>query len=208
MEKHFFISIEGIEGMGKTTVFDALHQCLTEKGIKHILTREPGGTIIAEAIRQILLSHEGEEMLPITEMLLMFASRAQHVDHVIKPALAKGEWVICDRFADASYAYQGGGRGLSKGMLDTLSSWTVDTMPDLTFLLDGPVDLGVERIAKRSTKDRIETEKHDFFERARQAYLDRAKSQPDRFVIIDASQSKEQVLAEVLVTMAKQLNDK
>ena len=193
--------------MGKTTVFDAVHQYLNEKHVKHILTREPGGTIIAEAIRQTLLSHDGEEMLPVTEMLLMFASRAQHVDHVIKPALAKGEWVICDRFVDASYAYQGGGRGLSTEKLDTLASWTLDVMPDLTFLLDGPVELGVERIAKRSTKDRIETEKHDFFERARQAYLERAERENNRFVVIDASQSKEAVLATVLATMAQKLEE-
>ena len=109
MTNQHFISIEGIEGMGKTTVFNAVHEYLLEQGVKHVLTREPGGTPIAEDIRAVLLSHDSEEMAPITELLLMFASRAQHVQQVIKPALARGEWVICDRFVDASFAYQGGG---------------------------------------------------------------------------------------------------
>ena len=198
MTNQHFISIEGIEGMGKTTVFNAVHEYLLEQGIEHVLTREPGGTPIAEDIRAVLLSHDGEELAPITELLLMFASRAQHVQQVIKPALARGEWVICDRFVDASFAYQGGGRGMEKEKLETLSQWTVDALPDLTILLDAPVSLGLERIDKRSTRDRIEIEKRDFFERARQTYLDRAAEDPDRFVIVDATQPKMQMQSEVL----------
>ena len=194
----YFISIEGIEGMGKTTVFNAVKDYLDQQGVAFKSTREPGGTAIAEGIRDVLLAHAEEALTPMGELLLMFASRAQHVAHVIKPSLAKGQWVICDRFVDASYAYQGGGRGLSQDKLDALSAWTVDVMPDVTFLLDASVELGAHRIGKRSTKDRIEIEQHDFFERARRAYQSRAANAPERFVVIDASQDKHQVISQVI----------
>jgi dTMP kinase len=206
-KKSHFISIEGIEGMGKTTVFNALRDYLAQQSIDFTLTREPGGTAIAEGIRDVLLAHDDELLTPMGELLLMFASRAQHVAHVIKPALKEGRWVICDRFVDASYAYQGGGRNLSQDKLDALAAWTCDVMPDVTLLLDAAVDVGVQRIAKRTTKDRIEVEKHDFFERARAAYLKRAAQEPGRFVVIDASLPMEQVIANVIAHIAPMIQN-
>jgi dTMP kinase len=198
MKKQLFISIEGIEGMGKSTVFKGLAQYLSDKSIDFISTREPGGTPLAERIRKALLAHEKEAISPVTELLLMFASRAQHVDQVVMPAIEQGKWVICDRFVDASYAYQGGGRKIDQTWLDALTSWTVPMMPDITFLLDGPESLGASRISKRSTKDRIEIEKKEFFTRARQAYLSRAQQDPKRFVVIDATLSKRQVMDQAI----------
>lgn len=194
----FFISIEGVEGVGKSSVFEAISSHLSDQQCDFIQTREPGGTHIAESIRQILLAKTEEPMLAMTELLLMFASRAQHCDQIIRPALEAGKTVLCDRFVDASVAYQGGGRGLSPALISQLSKNTVSHMPDLTLLLDAPVEIALKRMQLRGQTDRIEQESIDFFERVRQCYLDLAQKEPTRFVLIDASQSKEEVIASSL----------
>ena len=154
--KAIFITFEGIEGMGKSTVVRAVQEHLESLSIPLIMTREPGGTPLAESIRKVLLGHHTEPLCESAELMMMFASRAQHIEHKIKPALAMGQWVLCDRFTDSSFAYQGGGRKLSKTRIELLEQWVQgDLQPDLTILLDGPVELGLHRIKKR-TKDRIE----------------------------------------------------
>lgn len=189
-KKHgYFISVEGIEGVGKSTAMQFLSKLLKQKEIDCVVTREPGGTIIAEAIRKILLMTHEEKIHSDTELLLMFASRAQHVAEIIDPSLRAGKWVLCDRFTDASYAYQGGGRGIDKERIAMLEDWVLGSFrPNLTLLLDAPVEVGLQRIDKR-TKDRIEQEQQQFFERVRQAYLQQAKENPNRYRIIDASKS-------------------
>ena len=189
--KNYFITLEGIEGAGKSTAMEFIKKLLLEKKIKFITTREPGGTVISEAIRQLLLTPSATKISVATEILLMFASRAQHIAEVIKPALARGEWVICDRFTDATYAYQGGGRKFDFDKIKILEQWVQDSLqPDLTILLDIPVDVGMTRIkARNNHRDRFEQEKTDFFERVRQAYLRRAKQDANRFKIIQADQS-------------------
>jgi len=188
-KKHsYFITVEGIEGVGKSTAVKSIQAFLEGQGIALTLTREPGGTAVAEDIRQILLHQLDEVIVPDTELLLMFASRAQHIATVIKPALAEGRWVVSDRFTDASYAYQGGGRGIESDRIAVLEDWVhADLQPDVTFLLDASTEIALERAKLRSTPDRIESEAHAFFERVRQAYLDRAKNDPKRFIIIDAT---------------------
>jgi dTMP kinase len=199
---HFFITIEGIEGAGKSTALRFVQQYLSEHHIPHIFTREPGGTEIAEAIRALLLlKNYQEKMCSDTELLLMFASRAQHLAQVILPALAEGKWVISDRFTDASYAYQGGGRGIPSERIMQMENWVQGNLrPDRVILLDIPPALGIERIQQRRLKegtqqDRIEHEKIAFFERARAAYLERAQASPQSYSILDASQSIEAVQA-------------
>lgn len=202
MPNGVFITIEGVEGMGKSTVIRAIESYLSSSDQPFIVTREPGGTPMAEAIRDVLLAHHDEAVTPYTELLLMFAGRCQHVATVIKPALAKGTWVISDRFTDASYAYQGGGRGVSTDSIDVLAAWSEDGVkPDVTILLDAPVDVGLSRMKQRDEPDRIEREKAIFFERVRASYLERAAAEPKRFVVLDASQTPEQVASQVLVVM-------
>lgn len=185
-----FISIEGVEGVGKSTAVAFLQQYLTSQSIPFVLTREPGGTEIAEAIRQVFLGHYSETMCPDTELLLLFAGRMQNIHHVILPALQQGQWVLADRFVDASFAYQGGGRGVEFSHLQHLASWIQkDLQPDLTLLLDAPITIGMQRVQSRGAKDRMEMEGIEFFERVRQAYLDRAHAEPQRFCVIDAAQS-------------------
>lgn len=194
------ISLEGTEGAGKSTVLRYIQDYFQRAGIPIVLTREPGGTEIAEQIRQILLhSSPAEKMQPETELLLMFAGRMQNLRHSIEPALAAGQWVVSDRFIDASYAYQGGGRGLSDAMINVLDKFIVgDHYPDLTLLLDIPTQQGFARAEKRGTaKDRIEQEAIDFFDRVRQSYLQRAKQDPARIKIIDASLDIESVQSQV-----------
>jgi len=182
-----FITLEGGEGSGKTTCLNYLHDLLTQNEIAVVVTREPGGTKMAEAIRELLLATTDEPIAEETELLLMFASRAQHVKNIIKPALNQGKWVLCSRFADSSYAYQGGGRGIDTAKIQLLESLVHgDLTPDLTLLLDVPVELGIERAKARAALDRIEQEQIDFFERVRAAYLNMATSD-ERFVIIDAT---------------------
>lgn len=184
-----FITFEGIEGAGKSTEVRFIQRLASQAHIAHCVTREPGGTEIAEAIRQLILRHYDETMSADTEMLLLFASRAQHLARVILPALQAGQWVFCDRFTDASYAYQGGGRGMAIARIEQLEHWVQgDLRPDYVLLLDVPVALGMERIRRRKNNDRIESEQAQFFTRVREQYLARAKLQPERYRIIDASQ--------------------
>lgn len=189
--KGVFITLEGVEGAGKSTTLKFLQQLLVDANIPHVITREPGGTEIAEEIRRVLLNHHQEQMCSDTELLLMFASRAQHLHQVIVPALNEGLWVLCDRFTDATYAYQGGGRGIGLERIQQLEQWVQGGLrPDVTFILDLPVEVGMTRVHRRQTLDRIEREHLDFFERVREIYLQRAKNHPERYQIIDASRPK------------------
>lgn len=184
-----FISIEGGEGAGKSTSVAFIQDFLQSRGIELVSTREPGGTQLAEQLRQLLLNHHDEKIDPYTELLMMFAARRQHVTQVIQPALAAGKWVLCDRFTDASYAYQGYGRELPLEFIDNLAKWVHgDTNPDMTCLLDLDIEVGMGRARQRSELDRIESEAMSFFEAVRQGYLSRAKAEPQRFCVIDASQ--------------------
>ncbi len=187
-----FITIEGIEGAGKSTALTYLKKYFSEANIDVVWTREPGGTLLAEEMRALILhSNVNEVMTSDSELLLMFAGRAQHLHHKILPALTAGKWVVSDRFVDASYAYQGGGRKMDKQKIAILDEWIVGAhYPDLTLLLDISPEQGFERAAHRGgEKDRIEQEKMDFFHRVRQVYLDRAKESPQRIKVVDASVS-------------------
>lgn len=190
-----FISFEGIEGLGKTTHLQRLKTYLEEKGLNVVVTREPGGTPMGEEIRDVLLAHRHEVVDPMTELLLMFAARAQHVATIIKPALMKGAWVLCDRFLDASYAYQGGGRGMDLEKIKSLETLVLGQFaPNLTFLLDADPSVGLQRIQGRhGHPDRFELEKIEFFERVRAVYQMRAKQYPKRFKMIDAAKPLEEV---------------
>jgi dTMP kinase len=189
-----FITVEGSEGVGKSTAMAYMESLLTEANISFITTREPGGTEVAEMIRRLLLAHHEEKICAETELLLMFAGRVQHVRHLIKPTLASGIWVLCDRYVDASYAYQGGGRQIADDKLDFLANWLLaDLMPDLTLLLDAPLELSFKRAKNRGELDRIEQEQREFFERVRDKYLALAAANPQRFKIIDASKTIPQV---------------
>jgi dTMP kinase len=186
--KGCFITLEGIEGVGKTTNLEHIESYLVNKGISLRVTREPGGTALGEAIRELLLGHKHEGMSAASELLLMFAARAEHIDKVIRPALEQGDWVLCDRFTDATYAYQGGGRGVAEDEIGILEEWVQHGLqPDLTILLDLPVETGIARAGKRSAPDRFENEAAGFFEKVRAAYLHRARLDAQRFRIIDAS---------------------
>lgn len=183
-----FITLEGSEGVGKSTSLNFVKQYIESLGHRVVVTREPGGTPLAEELRNLLLSERDETVEIDTELLLMFAARCQHVNQVIKPALADGCWVICDRFVDASYAYQGGGRGIDFAKIESLEHWCLKGFgPDLTILLDMSVEEGLERTKKRGDADRFEVEKLDFFYKIRNAYLKRAQDDPKRIAIIDAS---------------------
>ena len=199
-KRGYFISLEGIEGAGKSSALAFIEKILKEAEIDYVVTREPGGTPIAEDIRKVLLHKHAEMMTPDTELLLFFAGRAQNIAHVIMPALQRGQWVIADRFTDASYAYQGGGRGLPMKHITALAEWVQGGLqPDLTFLFDVAVEIGLKRIKKRGIKDRIEREGLEFFERVRQAYLERATNYSDRFRVIRAEQD--------LAAVQRQLQD-
>ena len=203
-----FITIEGAEGVGKTTNMAFIKKWLDEKKIKHILTREPGGTPIAESIRDLLLVPRNEIVDESTELLLMFAARAQHLAEVIIPSLNRGEWVLCDRFTDATYAYQGGGRGISSEKISTLEHLVQgDLRPDLTLLLDIPVTQGLERALGRSKPDRFEQEKIEFFERVRGSYLSRASDFPQQYRVIDASNTLSEVQLELGVALEEFLHE-
>lgn len=181
-----FITVEGTEGVGKSTNIRAIVQLLEERGIAVVPTREPGGTPLAEELRTMLLIARDEPVAPMTEVLLMFAARAQHLSQVVRPALAAGKWVVCDRFTDATFAYQGGGRGFDTAVIETLANIVHgDLEPDLTIYLDVPVEVGLARIEVRD-RDRFESERREFFERIRQTYLDRC-NRFARFRCIDAS---------------------
>lgn len=183
-----FISIEGLEGAGKTTQRSVLESWISARFGAPLVTREPGGTPLAERIRALVLAHDEEPLDAWSELLLVFAARRQHVTQVIQPALAAGQWVISDRFADASFAYQGGGRGLPWSHLQQLEQWVLDGFePDLTLWLDCPIEIGLARARQRGELDRIETEDLAFFERARAAYERRYQEHPQRIVRLDAS---------------------
>ena len=189
-----FITLEGSEGVGKSTSLNFVKDLIEAKGHKVIVTREPGGTPLAEDLRATLLSNRKEKIESDAELLLMFAARAQHVNQLIKPALESGTWVICDRFVDASYAYQGGGRGIPFERIKRLEEWTLAGFKaDLTILLDMSVEEGMERTRQRGAPDRFEVEKIEFFERIRKAYLQRAAAEPERVHIVDAAPSIEVV---------------
>jgi dTMP kinase len=194
-----FITVEGIEGAGKTTCLNLIEQRVRQRGHPVLVTREPGGTALGEDLRTLLLGHRHEGMADDTELLLMFAARAEHLQARIVPALSAGSWVICDRFTDATYAYQGYGRGIDLGRIAILERWVQgDRRPDLTLLMDLPVEIGLERAGKRSTPDRFESEVSAFFERVRDGYLSLADAQPERFRVIDAKQSLQQVSDQVV----------
>lgn len=193
-----FITLEGPEGAGKTTNRAFLADFLQRQGLPVTLTREPGGTPLAEEIRHLLLAPRDEPVATDTELLLMFAGRAQHLEQLIKPALARGEVVLCDRFTDASYAYQGGGRGVDSQRIATLEQFVqADLRPDLTLLFDLPIEAGMARAKARGQLDRFEQERADFFNRIRNTYLMRAEQEPERFVIINADQPLAQVQADL-----------
>lgn len=197
-----FITIEGLEGAGKTTQAEVLCQWLTARGIPYIRTREPGGTPIAEEIRNLVLAHHEEPMDPRTELLMVFASRQQHVERLIKPALAKGQWVISDRFTDATYAYQGGGRQLGAAFIQQLESLVLEGFqPDTTLWFDCDAETGLHRARARGELDRIEQEALSFFNRARAAYAQRASEQPERFIQLDASHPIEQVSQNLILAL-------
>lgn len=193
-----FITLEGPEGAGKSTNREYLAELLVQAGIEVVLTREPGGTPLAERIRELLLAPDSEVMAVDTELLLMFAARAQHLAGVIRPALARGAVVLCDRFTDATYAYQGGGRGLAYERIAILEQFVQgDLRPDLTLVFDLPVEVGLARAAARGKLDRFEQEQQSFFEAVRQTYLARAAQAPERYRVLDAAQPLSQVQADL-----------
>lgn len=189
MSKGKFVTLEGGEGAGKTTNLQFIKDYLEQHGIEVVVTREPGGTELAEQIRQLLLNSHTEAIADQTELLLVFAARAQHIKQVIEPSLAQGKWVLCDRFTDATYAYQGGGRNMKVSTIQWLENLVQGALrPDLTLLLDVPVDVGMSRIKKRGSLDRFEAEKMSFFEGVRRAYLLQADLYPERIKLIKATQ--------------------
>ena len=198
MNQPRFITLEGTEGAGKSTALSAMADYLQSRGIDLIVTREPGGTPLGEQLRGLLLDPDTGALAVESELLMMFAARAQHLHQVIRPALGKGQWVLCDRFTDASFAYQGGGRGLPFERIEQIEHWLHgDLQPDLTLLLDLPVELGLERAAKRNQLDRFEREQATFFSDVRDGYYRRLQSSAGRIRVIDATQSVEQVQQQV-----------
>lgn len=193
-----FISLEGGEGSGKTTAIHFIQQWLDRENINYLMTREPGGTPLAEEIRQLILTPREEKVNDVTELLLVFAARAQHLSEKIQPALARGSWVISDRFLDSSYVYQGNARGGDLTTLDQLAAWVVgESKPDATLILDVPVELGQQRVAERKHADRLDQESSDFHQKVRQGFLDRAATEPERVKVIDASLSLEEVQQQI-----------
>ena len=202
-----FITVEGIEGAGKTTCMQVVTEVIEHQGINAIHTREPGGTDLGEDLRSLLLGHKHTGMSDDAELLMMFAARAEHIAQKIQPALDDGKWVLCDRFTDATYAYQGYGRGIPLEKIASLENWVQGELrPDLTLLMDLPVEVGMERAGKRSAPDRFESEAWNFFERIRQGYLSIAAEQPSRVKVIDASQDLPDVQAQVRVAIEDFVN--
>jgi dTMP kinase len=197
-----FLTVEGIEGVGKSTQVARLSQGLNERGIAHVVTREPGGTPLAERVRDIVLNSRDEAVPPVAELLLMFAARAVHLANLVEPNLRAGRWVVCDRFIDATYAYQGGGRQLSVEAIRPLETLVLGSRrPDLTVLLDVPVQQALQRARQRNAgaaADRFESERAEFFERVRAVYLERAAAEPDRIAVIDARRSVDEVAARIV----------
>lgn len=201
-KRGLFLTLEGTEGVGKSTNIEFITQYLSQRGIAYVLTREPGGTPLAENIRELLLSVHEEPMSELTELLLVFAARAQHLKQVIEPALAEGKWVVCDRFTDATFAYQGAGRGLSAALIEQLQSLVQGSLrPDLTIVLDLDPEIGMERAGNRGELDRFELEQQSFFQKVRQCYLDIAKAEPGRCTVIDASKPLDDVKRDLLAAL-------
>jgi len=204
-----FITIEGIEGVGKSTNIDFLASLIENRGHRVLKTREPGGTPIAENIRQILKEHGDEPLPDVAELLLLFAARSISVNNAIRPALESGTWVIADRFTDSTRAYQGGGRGFPRESIEWLANVVHgDLQPDLTILLDAPVATAMQRAGRRGDPDRFEVEQADFFERVREAYLQLAATEPGRFVVVDCSQDLDSVRAVIRDIGTALLSDK
>jgi len=200
------ITLEGGEGVGKTTNLQYITHVLTSRGIDLVVTREPGGTRLAESIRSLLLSEHDEKISEMTELLLIFAARAQHLSKVIIPALTNGKWVVSDRFTDATYAYQGGGRGLNEQTIAQLEQIVQgDLRPDLTLVLDLAPEIGLERARKRAALDRFEREKLEFFSRVREAYRHRAALEPQRCVLVDASRPLDEVQHDIFEALERLL---
>ena len=192
----------GLRAQEKSTQITFICDYLKAKGVNVILTREPGGTDIGEKIRTLLLSNSTGKMHADTELMLMFAARNEHIQNKIMPALKQGDWVLSDRFTDASYAYQGGGRGLDVSRIAQLEQWvSQDFTPDMTLLLDVPVEIGMSRVESRGKKDRIELEATDFFNRVRQAYIDRSEQFPERIKLIDSSQTVDHTKQQIKVIL-------
>lgn len=203
-----FITVEGTEGVGKSTQIAAIVSTLEAQGREVLLTREPGGTELGEGIRNLLLSTDFPPMDQRTELLLMFAARAEHIYTRIQPALDAGRWVVSDRFTDASYAYQGGGRHIDLGRIKGLEDWVQDGFgPDYTILLDAPVEIGLARAKNRGPEDRIEQEDRDFFQRVRDVYLGRAEAEPRRFRVVDAARNEAEVRDQVLQALEGIVNE-
>ena len=204
-----FITIEGVEGVGKSTNIDVIKRYLTDKKIDFVVTREPGGTFLAEKIRELLVkAHIEENLSDLSELLLIFASRAQHLEKLIKPTLAKGTWVICDRFTDATYAYQGGGRGLDQRKISLLEKLVQeDLRPDLTVILDLNPQVGLERAKQRGELDRFENEDMDFFKKVRATYLETAAADPKRCIVLDASLELSEVKSQLLKSLKTKLSE-
>ncbi|WP_246562424.1 dTMP kinase [Rickettsiella endosymbiont of Dermanyssus gallinae] len=208
MSRARFITLEGIEGVGKSTQLKFITDYLKQKNIPLTVTREPGGTPLAEAIRELVLTFDPskETITPDSELLLFFAARAQHIHTVIEPALARGDWVICDRFIETSYAYQGGGRGIDLAFIQDLQKWVQkDLKIDCVLLLDAPVELALKRTHRRKHIDRIESETADFFNRARDTYLARAKQTQNNYHVIDASLPLKEVQKQIQLILDKLL---
>ncbi len=206
-ERGRFISFEGGEGVGKTTQIGRLADFLRQRGIEVVVTREPGGTPVGEAIRDVLLDKALPAMHADTELMLMYGARAEHVHKLIRPALERGQWVLSDRFADASHVYQGAGRGLDPARIDALDAWVLQGFaPDRTILFDMPVAQGMARVRSRGDTDRFEEEKQAFFERIRQGYLRRAAQFAERFVVVDAAREMDEVTATLIETVKPWLN--
>jgi dTMP kinase len=215
MSRGKFITIEGGEGVGKSTQIAALRAMIAShsaggKQVEVVLTREPGGTARADRIRELLLTRGDEPMPVMCELLLMFAARSTHIENVIRPALERGQWVVCDRFTDSTYAYQGGGRGVAQEHIETLERLVQGSLrPDLTVLLDAPVEVGAARVDARAVagdaRDRFESEQHAFFERVRAAYLERARREPQRFVVVDGTAARDVVSAAILAAVRSRL---
>ena len=201
-----FITLEGIEGVGKSTNVALVDRLVRDSGRETLVTREPGGTALAERLREIALHHEAEPMPELAELLIMFAARCLHIENRIRPALRDGVWVICDRFTDATYAYQGGGRGQEDSRIATLEDWVQGGLqPDLTILLDADPKVGLQRAGSRSSPDRFEKERIEFFSEVRSAYLARARRFPDRIVVVDAGAPLETVQINITKCLSKVL---
>lgn len=202
-----FITIEGGEGVGKTTNLQLIESILKQHSIDYVLTREPGGTPLAEEIRELLLQNRDESVDPVAELFLVFAARKQHVESKIKKALANGQWVVCDRFTDATFAYQGGGRELSWTLIEQIESLSLGGFkPDQTVLLDLDPEVGMKRAAARSALDRFENEQMSFFNQVRAAYLKRVELDPDRFIVVDAGQSLQAVQSDIRSQLEQYIN--